>query len=64
VEILTRTKDDAENKALFERIIEVIGDGVSVEVVLACRWDGDGEWVGPNEQPEAWREASAYKRRA
>lgn len=29
VEILTRTKDEAENKALFERIVEVIGDGVS-----------------------------------
>ncbi|ORY88571.1 global transcriptional regulator, cell division control protein [Leucosporidium creatinivorum] len=30
VEILTRTKDEAENKALFERIIEVIGDGNKV----------------------------------
>lgn len=29
VEILTRTKDEAENKRLFERIIEIVGEGVS-----------------------------------
>ncbi|GAA5820245.1 hypothetical protein JCM10212_000770 [Sporobolomyces blumeae] len=30
VEILTRSKDDAENKKLFERIIEIIGNGNKV----------------------------------
>lgn len=34
VEILTRTKDEAENKRLFERIIEVVGEGVSNLVFL------------------------------
>ena len=34
VEILTRTKDEAENKALFERIIDAIGDGVSLVIEL------------------------------
>lgn len=28
VEILTRGKDEAENKKLFEKIIDVIGDSV------------------------------------
>ena len=30
VEILTRSKDEAENKKLFEKIIELIGQGVRV----------------------------------
>ena len=36
VEILTRTKDDAENKKLFQRILDVIGSEVSL-----LRWLGE-----------------------
>lgn len=34
VEILTRSKDEAENKKLFEQIIQLIGDGVRTLVCL------------------------------
>lgn len=34
VEILTRSKDDAENKKLFGRILEIIGSGVRVSCCL------------------------------
>lgn len=30
VEIMTRGKDEAENKKLFEKILEIIGEGVSL----------------------------------
>lgn len=35
VEILTRGKDEAENKKLFERIIELIGEGVSAATAFS-----------------------------
>jgi len=37
VEILTRSKDEAENKKQFEKIIEIIGNGVSLLVLLEIR---------------------------
>ncbi len=38
VEILTRSKDEAENKKLFEQIIRLIGDGVRILLRLPRLW--------------------------
>ncbi|GAA5917004.1 hypothetical protein JCM6882_001301 [Rhodosporidiobolus microsporus] len=48
VEILTRSKDDAENKKLFEQVIETIGDGNKVGTLPKDKMGGKfvNEWQG------------------
>ncbi|GAA6022046.1 hypothetical protein JCM10207_001030 [Rhodosporidiobolus poonsookiae] len=48
VEILTRSKDEAENKKLFEKIIEVIGEGNKIGTLPKDKMSGKfvTEWQG------------------